>query len=80
MTSINKIEKIQKRDGTIVSFDGDKISNAIFKAITATNGGNGEESKKLGEKVTQFLNRRFKKHEIPDIEQVQDIIEEVLVL
>ena len=80
MTSINKIEKIQKRDGTIVSFDGDKISNAIFKAITATNGGNGEESKKLGEKVTQFLNRRFKKDEIPDIEQVQDIIEEVLVL
>ena len=80
MAPINKIEKVQKRDGAIVSFDESKISDVIFKAITATSGENGGKSKDLTKKVTQFLSRRFKKDEIPIVEQIQDIIEEVLIL
>ena len=76
----NKITKIQKRDGTTVDFDQQKIINAVFKAITATGHGNGVKSKKVSEKVVKILNRRFKKDEIPQVEQVQDIIEEVLVM
>jgi ribonucleoside-triphosphate reductase (formate) len=76
----NKIIKIQKRDGTITDFDQSKITNAIFKAVTATDQGDGERSKKLSEKVIQILNRRFKKDEIPSVEQVQNIVEEVLIL
>ncbi len=76
----NKITKIKKRDGTIVEFDQDKITKAIFKAITATDQGDGIRSKKLSEKVIQILNRRFKKDEIPEVEQIQDIVEEVLIL
>jgi hypothetical protein len=29
----NKIEKVQKRDGTIVPFDQSRIEEAIFKAF-----------------------------------------------
>jgi len=76
----NKITKIKKRDGTIVEFDQDKITKAIFKAITATDQGDGIRSKKLSEKIIQILNRRFKKDEIPEVEQIQDIVEEVLIL
>ncbi len=76
----NKITKIQKRDGTIVDFDQIKITNAIFKAITASGQGDGIRSKRISARVVQILNRRFKKDEIPNIEQIQDIIEEVLVL
>ena len=76
----NKITKIKKRDGTIVDFDQSKITKAIFKAITATDQGDGIRSKKLSDKVVQILNRRFKKDEIPEVEQVQDIVEEVLIL
>jgi anaerobic ribonucleoside-triphosphate reductase len=76
----NNITKIKKRDGRIVDFDQTKITNAIFKAITATNQGDGEKSKKISDKVIQLLNRRFKKEEIPTVEQVQDIVEEVLIL
>jgi len=76
----NKIKKIKKRDGKIVDFDQSKITNAIFKAITATNQGDGNLSKKLSDKVIQILNRRFKKEEIPAVEQIQDIVEEVLIL
>ena len=39
-----------------------------------------DQSKKLSDKVTQILSRRFRKDEIPNVEQIQDIVEEVLVL
>jgi len=76
----NKITKVQKRDGTIVDFDQTPISDAIFKALTATGQGDGKRVKKLSDKVVQILNRRFKTGEIPQVEQIQDIIEEVLIL
>jgi ribonucleoside-triphosphate reductase len=76
----NKIEKVKKRDGTIVGFDQTRISDAIYRAITATGQGDGKKSKKLSEKVVKILNRRFKKDEIPQVEQIQDIVEEVLIL
>jgi len=76
----NKIFKVQKRDGDIVEFEETKIRNAIFKAITATGQGDGQKTKKISDRVIQILNRRFKKGEVPQIEQIQDIIEEVLIL
>ena len=76
----NKITKVQKRDGVIVDFDQNRIKDAIFKALTATEKGDGKKSKRLSERVVVFLNRRFKKDEIPQVEQIQDIIEEVLIL
>lgn len=75
----NRIKRIKKRDGTTVAFDQQRIINAIAKAVTAAEQGNGEESKKLADKVVELLNRRFKAEEMPEIEQIQDIIEEVLI-
>jgi anaerobic ribonucleoside-triphosphate reductase len=76
----NKIEKVQKRDGSIVPFDQNRITEAIFKALTATGEGDRKKAQKLSNRVVQILNRRFKKGEIPNIEQIQDIVEEVLIL
>jgi len=76
----NQITKVQKRDGRIVDFEEEKIQQAIFKALTATTQGNGRKSKKLAQRVVQILNRRFKKGEVPHVEQIQDIVEEVLIL
>ncbi|PIR72159.1 MAG: ribonucleoside triphosphate reductase [Candidatus Nealsonbacteria bacterium CG10_big_fil_rev_8_21_14_0_10_36_24] len=82
----NKITKVKKRDGAIVDFDQTKITEAIFKAITATGQGDGKKSKRLSDRVVKILNRRFKKptgctqDEIPQVEQIQDIVEEVLIL
>jgi len=77
---INKITKVQKRDGQIVEFDQTRIQDAIFKALTATGQGDGRKSKKLSDRIVRILNRRFKKGEIPHVEQIQDIVEEVLIL
>jgi ribonucleoside-triphosphate reductase len=76
----NHIEKIQKRDGRVVSFDQQKIEQAVHKAIVAANQGDGKESVRVADRVIKLLNRRFKKEEIPTIEQVQDIVEESLIL
>ena len=78
----NKITKIKKRDGTVVDFDQEKITSAVFKAITATRQGNGKKSKRISDKIIKILNRRFGRtqEEIPDVEQVQDLVEEVLIL
>jgi len=76
----NHITKIEKREGEIVPFDRNKIEEAIFKALTATDEGGRKLAKELSLKVTKLLNKRFKKDEIPNVEQIQDIVEEVLVL
>ncbi len=76
----NHISKVQKRDGTIVDFDQKKIEDAAHKAVVAAGQGDGEVSKKVSDKVIQLLSRRFKKDEVPNIEQIQDIVEEALIL
>ena len=76
----NHIVKVQKRDGRIVDFAQEKITGAVYKAITAAGQGDGIKSKKASDRVLQILNRRFKKDEIPTIEQIQNIVEEVFIL
>jgi len=76
----NKITKVKKRDGEIVEFDQARIEEAIFKALTSSGQGDGKRAKKVSKRVVQILNRRFKKAEIPQVEQIQDIVEEVLIL
>ena len=78
--NLNKITKIKKRDLRIVDFDQSKIRRAVFKAITAVGEGDGVCSDKIANKVVELLNRRFGRNEIPDVEQVQNIVEEVLIL
>lgn len=76
----NRIAKIKKRSGQVVDFDFKKIADAVEKAIQATGQGDGEVSKKVAERVVELMNRRFKQGEIPQVEQIQDIVEEVLIL
>jgi ribonucleoside-triphosphate reductase len=75
-----KFNQIQKRDGRIVDFDQTKITEAIFKALTATKKGGRRMAQKLSNQVVALLKRRYKKGEIPKVEEVQDIVEEVLIM
>jgi ribonucleoside-triphosphate reductase len=77
---INHIKQDKKRNGDIVSFDKKKIEEVIYKALTATDEGGKVVSRQLCIRVIKLLNRRFKKEEIPDVEQIQDVVEEVLIL
>lgn len=76
----NKFIKIKKRDGRIADFSQEKITEAIFKAFTATNAGGQRVAKRLSDRVVVLLNKRFKKDYVPTVEEIQDLVEEVLIL
>ncbi|MBU1292304.1 ribonucleoside triphosphate reductase [Patescibacteria group bacterium] len=75
-----KFNQIRKRDGRALDFDQSKITDAIFKALTATKEGGKRVAQKLSDQVIDLLSRRFKKEDILQIEQIQDIVEEVLII
>ncbi len=74
-----KITKIRKRDGRIVDFDKEKITNVIFKAAIAVGGQDRKTAESLSDHVVQMLGSQIKENEIPEVEQVQDIVEKVLI-
>ena len=75
-----KITKIQKRDKRIVDFDQNKIAEAIFKALLAAGQGNKQKAQDLSDKVVKILNQRIEKNKTPQVEEIQDIVEQVLIL
>ncbi|MEW6528867.1 MAG: adenosylcobalamin-dependent ribonucleoside-diphosphate reductase [Candidatus Micrarchaeota archaeon] len=72
------ITKIKKRDGNIVAFDANKISEAIWKAVQAVGGKDKEESDKTAEFAVRLLNEKFK-DDVPCVEDIQDIVEKALI-
>lgn len=73
-------DKIQKRDGRLVDFDYSKIEKAVHKALTATGQGDGPIARRVAQRTFSLLAKRYKKGEIPKVEEIQDIVEEVLIL
>jgi len=72
-------KKIKKRDGSIVDFDKYKIFNAVNKAGKATGEFDETEAKQLSDIVTSVLEHKFSENQIPNVEQIQDIIEIILI-
>lgn len=76
------IKKIQKRDGTIVAFDLEKIVGAIHKAMVSSNDGTLDEAEMVAHRVHADIARVAKsfKNFMPSVEGVQDIVEQQLIL
>jgi len=68
------VERIRKRDGRIVPFEQEKITNAIFKAAQAVGGTDRELSKKLSDEVVEIINKKYDGR-IATVENIQDIVE-----
>ncbi|MDL1964263.1 MAG: ribonucleoside triphosphate reductase [Deltaproteobacteria bacterium] len=71
-------EEIKKRDGRVVEFDSTKIMVAIFTAGKATGEFDEKEAKKLTLKVLT-LAHELRLGSIPEVEEIQDIVERVLL-
>ncbi len=72
------IESIRKREGHLVKFNRKKIVEAIFAAMQAA----GEESQTTAEEITDRVIIKLEeifKNKIPQVEEVQDIVEESLI-
>ncbi len=71
-------EKIRKRDGRLVKFNTEKITNAIEKAGAATGEFDGAIARKLTIKVLNLAEKLFD-DKVMTVEEFQDIVEEVLL-
>ncbi len=71
-------KRIVKRDGKIVKFDPEKITEAIAKAGLATEEFKASKAEALAEKVLKKAEEKITAR-TPNVEQIQDIVEEVLM-
>lgn len=71
------IKKIEKRDGSIVDFNKDKIINAILKAMKSVDMVDEKEASNVTTQVVKEVNKDNKS--IPGVEDIQDIVEEKLM-
>lgn len=80
------IESVVKRSGRIARFRSEKIAAAVGKAFSATGEGGEAEAKRVAKKVASLLLRRARqlakdgKKYVPQIEEVQDAVEKVLMI
>ena len=71
-------EQVIRRDGSILSFDESRIESAILRAGRATGEFDEEEAGLLTRQVIKVLRHRFPHHP-PQVEQIQDVVEQTLI-
>ena len=71
-------KKIKKRDGKIVNFNPEKITNAIAAAGSSTEEFKLDRAKQLAKKVLERAEKEITVR-TPSVEQIQDIVEQVLM-
>jgi len=76
---LNKIEQIKKRDGRIVPFDTEKITQAVFKAVQAVGDNDRSKAIKVSHQAVAILEITCRGGRIPEVEEVQDLVEKMLV-
>jgi uridine kinase len=74
-----KIKYVIKRDGATVPFTQERITNAIFRAAVSVGGRDRKTAETLSQQVTNLLEKRFKRGQYPEVEQIQDMVEKVLI-
>ena len=72
------VTKIRKRSGEIVDFHQEKITRAIFKAAHACGGEDYSKAERLSDEVMKIVEEKYADN-IPDVEEIQDIVEKVLI-
>lgn len=78
-----KMEKVVKRDGKIVEFNSEKITNAIVKAAQVTKEFDTNTAKSLTDKVVELtkdlVEKKSENLKAASIEEIQDIVEYILL-
>jgi ribonucleoside-triphosphate reductase (formate) len=73
------LTKIKKRNGEIVDFRLEKISNAIFNAAKAVGGRNRRKAENLAINIKKFIESKYTDENPPYVEDIQDIVEKFLI-
>ena len=72
------LASIKKRDSRLVPFDVNKIAEAVFRAAGSQGGTDRALARTIADLVVAELERDFS-NTIPEVEQVQDLVERTLI-
>ncbi len=75
-----KFGEVVKRDGSVVKFSKKKITEAVYKAFKEVGEGSLAKAEIVSNKVARMLNKNAKPGYIPNIEEVQDMVERILMV
>lgn len=74
-------KSVRKRDGRIVPFDQNRITNAVYRAMEASGEGDLQrDPPRVSDRVVRELIKKFSAGYTPGIEEIQDVAEEALIL
>lgn len=76
---VSRISRIKKRDGSIVDFNQDKITEAIYKAMESQGITDRAIAKTSSDIAAFMIEEKFGGYTVPSVEQIQDIVEMVLM-
>lgn len=76
---MTKITSVIKRNGAIVPFTPERITNAIYRAAVAVGGRDKATAQALADQVVSLLETTTPEEGHPHIEQIQDAVEKVLI-
>jgi ribonucleoside-triphosphate reductase len=76
---VTSVRNIRKRDGRVVEFNPDKITDAIFKSAVAVGGSDRAAAESATNAVVGILDIIYKDGRVPTVENVQDLVEKILI-
>ena len=77
--SYAQIKQVIKRNGAIVEFTPQQISNAIYRAAVSVGGRDKAKADALAQQVVSLLEATNPIGQIPNVEEIQDLVEKVLI-
>jgi len=75
----HKVEYIRKREGHVVPFHPEKITEAVFKALRAVGDGDRSIADHVTSQVVSIMNITCRDSRVPTVEEVQDLVEKMLL-
>ena len=76
---MSRFKYVIKRSGEKVPFNADRISNAIYRASVSVGGRDKALAERLSKEVVATLEYELLDDKIPQIEEIQDTVEKVLI-
>jgi anaerobic ribonucleoside-triphosphate reductase len=75
----HKVEYIRKREGHVVPFHPEKITEAVFKALRAVGDDDRSVADQVTSQVVSIMNITCRDGRVPTVEEVQDLVEKMLL-
>ncbi|MBN1189424.1 MAG: ribonucleoside triphosphate reductase [Dehalococcoidales bacterium] len=76
---LSRVGQIRKRDGRIVLFEPEKITRAVLKAFQSVGDNDQEKAERITRQVSDILEITCRGLRVPDVEEVQDLVEKMLM-